>query len=638
MAAGGIQANYMSLLPSLSGDGRYVAFNSGATNLVPGDTNGYWDVFVHDRETGTTTRVSVATDGIQANDESSGLHMSYDGRYVVFSSDATNLVPGDTNEGRDIFVHDRETETTTRVSVATDGIQANGESTVPHISYDGRYVAFSSVATNIVPVDTNGEWDVFVHDRGPLTGYGDISGIIRDSITYELINGAMVEATGGYVDTSTDVDGFYKIVNVPEGSGYTVTASALNYKSDNFSNVNVTEGNTTTDVDIYLQPNDESVIFELIPLVPNTFDRNNNGTPDDKEIMKVMQGGTIYRYYELIDSQTKDKLHGVPYVIDYGDDKEKVTMNSVKGLVKVPIEYYMIQEGKVGDISTVKITSINGLELTSPVDFQVEVIDRIYETIWDIVNTNELNVAFIDGQLGFGVEVKVEGTETIPDKLTIERSEIKGIGAGIGIGAGLSAEIKAKGINFKEGIYGGAGLNAMGQVEYRASYQFDYPSSEANLPDSLAQFALMNRSIIGSCSNTLLAMLIFIESTFDINFPNYSGFADKFLYGGNGIITKRSGAIIGDFSNFLLPGGVFSNIRLNAHTSLGGEYASRFRSTEYKKDGETFLAGASFDINGKAQADLNYGMNFSSVYWPLKSETFQVDQIKENYFRIFRIL
>ena len=155
---------------ALSADGRYVAFFSWATNLVPGDTNGDGDIFVHDRETGETTRVSVASDGAQANDisflDDCYPALSADGRYVAFLSLATNLVPGDTNGDDDIFVHDRETGETTRVSVASDGAQGNQDSFWPALSADGRYVAFGSFATNLVPGDTNNKADVFVHDRG----------------------------------------------------------------------------------------------------------------------------------------------------------------------------------------------------------------------------------------------------------------------------------------------------------------------------------------------------------------------------------------------------------------------------------------------------------------------------------------
>jgi Tol biopolymer transport system component len=166
VASGGAQANNYSDRPSISADGRYVAFFSEATNLVPADTNGRSDVFVHDRQTGQTSRVSVASEGTEATGHSYYASISADGRYVVFASVASNLVPNDTNGAIDVFVHDRQTGETSCVSVASDGTQANDTSSrPPSISADGRYVAFYSKADNLVPNDTNGVGDVFVHDR-----------------------------------------------------------------------------------------------------------------------------------------------------------------------------------------------------------------------------------------------------------------------------------------------------------------------------------------------------------------------------------------------------------------------------------------------------------------------------------------
>jgi Tol biopolymer transport system component len=165
VASNGAQGNGDSFSSSISADGRYVAFHSIASNLVSGDTNGAWDVFVHDRQSGQTTRVSAASNGAQGNGDSESPSISADGRYVAFSSDASNLVSGDTNGAWDVFVHDRQSGQTTRVSAASNGAQGNGDSESPSISADGRYVAFSSDASNLVSGDTNGAWDVFVHDR-----------------------------------------------------------------------------------------------------------------------------------------------------------------------------------------------------------------------------------------------------------------------------------------------------------------------------------------------------------------------------------------------------------------------------------------------------------------------------------------
>ncbi|MBI5032932.1 MAG: PD40 domain-containing protein [Chloroflexi bacterium] len=165
VSSSGTQANNHSYSPAISTDGRYVAFESTATNLVGGSNNGRSHIYVHDRQTGQTTRVSVDSDGIQANQNSNWASVSADGRYVVFESDATNLVGSDTNGKEDIFVHDRQTSQTTRISVASDGTQGNDDSVRPSISGDGRYVAFYSEANNLVLGDTNGHSDVFVHDR-----------------------------------------------------------------------------------------------------------------------------------------------------------------------------------------------------------------------------------------------------------------------------------------------------------------------------------------------------------------------------------------------------------------------------------------------------------------------------------------
>jgi Tol biopolymer transport system component len=168
VATGCTQGQYRSYFPSLSADGRYVAFISAAGDLVPGDTNGCDDVFVRDRQSGTTERVSIATDGTQANDHCGvggvGVAISADGRYVAFPSDASNLVAGDTNARRDAFVRDRQAGTTVRASVSSAEAQGNLSRGSRSISGDGRYVAFVSYATNLVPGDTNGQEDVFVRD------------------------------------------------------------------------------------------------------------------------------------------------------------------------------------------------------------------------------------------------------------------------------------------------------------------------------------------------------------------------------------------------------------------------------------------------------------------------------------------
>ncbi len=165
VSTGGGPATGISNYPDISADGRYVAFTSSSPVLVAGDTNGQGDCFVRDMQTGQTSRVSVSSAGAQGNGSSGSAVISADGRFVAFSSSATNLVTGDTNTQLDIFVHDRDTGQITRVSVSSAGAQSNGASNRPAISTDGRYITYYSTATNLVGDDTNGVVDVFVYDQ-----------------------------------------------------------------------------------------------------------------------------------------------------------------------------------------------------------------------------------------------------------------------------------------------------------------------------------------------------------------------------------------------------------------------------------------------------------------------------------------
>ncbi|HET9769577.1 MAG TPA: hypothetical protein VFS16_01715, partial [Acidimicrobiia bacterium] len=178
--AGGEPGDDASSAPALSADGRVVAFVTAATNLVPGDTGGASDVVVFDRVSGGLERVSVGPGNTPADRDSDAPHLSADGRFVAFSSEATNLSPADTNKRADIFVRDRRLGTTTRVSVGPApagpgagpvATEADRSSAHPALSGDGRFVAFESAAGNLVAGDTNSAPDIFVHDRTPVRGY-----------------------------------------------------------------------------------------------------------------------------------------------------------------------------------------------------------------------------------------------------------------------------------------------------------------------------------------------------------------------------------------------------------------------------------------------------------------------------------
>lgn len=163
-ARGAVSNSGRSYAAGMSADGRYVAFTSTSDDLVPGDANGKTDAFVRDLRQGTTRRVSVGPRGRQGNGSSSVEGITPDGRFVLIGSDASNLVPDDTNRATDLFLRDLRSDTLKRVSLGRGGRQANARSTAGAVSADGRYLAFVSAADNLVPGDTNAASDVFLRD------------------------------------------------------------------------------------------------------------------------------------------------------------------------------------------------------------------------------------------------------------------------------------------------------------------------------------------------------------------------------------------------------------------------------------------------------------------------------------------
>lgn len=217
----GIQGNGGSYNPSISADGRYVAFMSNASNLVRGDTNRASDIFVYDTVLNTTRRLSVNSKGIQGNGDSSKASISADGRYVAFVSDANNLVKGDTNNAADIFVYDTVSNTIRRISVNDNGIEGNGDSNKPSISADGRYVGFLSSASNLVSGDTNNASDTFVYDT------------VTNTIRCVSVDANGIQGNSGSFSPSISADGRY----------VAFTSAASNLVSD--------DTNNRTDVFVY---------------------------------------------------------------------------------------------------------------------------------------------------------------------------------------------------------------------------------------------------------------------------------------------------------------------------------------------------------------------------------------------------
>ncbi len=204
------EPNDGSFTPSVSRDGRWVTFASDASNLVRGDTNHRRDVFVRDTELGTTTRISVSSRGRQANLDSYNPAISDDGRFVVFDSYATNLVPDDLGRRGDVFLHDRETGTTTRVSRGIDGAETDRDSGFAAISGDGTVIAFESSAHNLRAGSPGGVTDIYLVDH---------AGTVLDWVSTSMLGG---EANGGSGDISLSRDG--RVVAFASAAGNLVPA------------------------------------------------------------------------------------------------------------------------------------------------------------------------------------------------------------------------------------------------------------------------------------------------------------------------------------------------------------------------------------------------------------------------------
>lgn len=208
----GCEYHWVNAHPSISADGRYIAFSSFSYNFVDGDLPDTPDVFVHDQQAATTTIISRASDGNIGNADSSEPSISADGNSIAFSSRADNLIVGDFNNQQDVFVWCRDEGSITRVSVASDGTEGNSYSTDPVINEDGSLIAFTSGATNLANSDTNGyTYDIFLRDRG----YGTTT-----ILSSGLAGGGhrpAISSDGEYVSFTSGTDDIY-LANIGTGT------------------------------------------------------------------------------------------------------------------------------------------------------------------------------------------------------------------------------------------------------------------------------------------------------------------------------------------------------------------------------------------------------------------------------------
>jgi Tol biopolymer transport system component len=284
VAADGTQADGGSYQPDVSADGRFVVFTSTATNLVPGDTNGRPDVFVRDLVANTITRVSVSSAEAQSNGRSSAPAIAADGSAVAFESGASNLVSHDSNGVADVFVRDLRRGTTERVSVTSRGRQQDKSvaapfTQIPDISGDGRYVVFDSDATNLYSKDTNRHTDVFLRDRKA----GRTTLISASSVNVEGNNDSFaprITPNGRYVTFQSFA------TNLAKGDGPREDIFLRDLEQGTTTVVNVTADGSPRDGELVPQLlqrpaiSNDGTFAAFSSTVPNLTDGDTNGAED----------------------------------------------------------------------------------------------------------------------------------------------------------------------------------------------------------------------------------------------------------------------------------------------------------------------------------------------------------------------
>lgn len=241
------------LQPAIDTDGRFVAFTSWATNLVPNDNNAQSDIFVHDRLTGETSRVSIDSNGDEGSDFSQGPAISADGRYVAFTS-SSSLTPTAIGSNN-VYVHDRVSGKTTHINVDAGGNGGNINSARPSISADGRFVSFSSAANNLIAGDTNSGWDIFVHDRD-----ADNDGIFDEAGAIGVVR---VSVSSAGAEGSGATDGRIPFSDI-SADGRHVTFSHY------FTNLVAGDGNALRDIFVHDRDVDADGVFDEAGAISTT--------------------------------------------------------------------------------------------------------------------------------------------------------------------------------------------------------------------------------------------------------------------------------------------------------------------------------------------------------------------------------
>lgn len=346
--AQGQAANGISDRSAISPDGNWVAYQSSASDLVAGDTSNQSDIFLYDRSTTTTTRISLGLNGAQSDGLSSSPRLSQNGRFIAFESLATNLVVNDTGNVQDIFVYDRTSGNTVRVSISSTGAAANNHCLHPALSGDGRFVVFVSAATNLTTDDANSLSDVFLHDRDP-----DQNGVFDENygstirITQSGSNGALaassnfpaISRNGQYVAFSSsdstlvpgDTNGLQDIFvyNIQTGVTERVSVSNSGQQSDGES--------------IYTSLSDDGRYIAFISSATNLVSNDTNSKADvfvrDRVSGTTVRASVSSSGTQAGGSSTNPVISGDGRYVSFATESSALTARLVGEEVVVPVVF-----------------------------------------------------------------------------------------------------------------------------------------------------------------------------------------------------------------------------------------------------------------------------------------------------------
>lgn len=410
-STGGL-ANGASTQASLSSDGRYLVFQSDASNLVTGDTNAVSDVFIKDLQTGTTTRVSTDSSGTEGNGSSTWASVTSDGRYVAFTSAADNLVSPDTNGVADVFVKDTVTGITTRVSTDSTETEANDASVASYITPDGRYVFFSSTASNLIAGDTNGVQDIFRKDLVTGTtirvseGTGGVEGDGGSSLGF---SGIRASDDGRYVvfesmatnlvvgDTNGAGDTFVKDLNT--GTLTLVSASSAGV----IGNGSSSSGNIT--------PDGSKVVFSSNSTNLVAGDTNSS----DDVFVKDLSTGAITLVSSSSSGTLGNSRSGEPFIasdgqtVAFSSDASNLVADDTNGDYDV-----FVKNVQTGDISRISYDA-DGAQMSADSNVRAMSADGRYVAFYtqsaiDSDDSNSVNdIAVIDTQFSEGETTSFSG-------------------------------------------------------------------------------------------------------------------------------------------------------------------------------------------------------------------------------------